>query len=178
MNFNLINKKRIDKEYFNICLSRNQDEEVVKYFYKIATIIANYYQIRDYELRQDMIQDAVYVAYKRKNGFRFDLNYSAYSYFYKLILNHFKDIMRKRNRRTNIANIVSYDKTEDNISKYKVFNKNISFDFYNNISNGQQTYFIKDIKDIIYYNRPKKKKVKKTIDYSYKYIQHSFINFA
>ncbi len=84
MNFNNIAKGKINKIDFDNCLRDKNYTEVSKYFYKIAMIIANIYRINDQHYREDLIQDSVYTAYKRKSGFDFNKNSSAYSYFYKL----------------------------------------------------------------------------------------------
>ena len=122
MNFNYIDKRKIDKDVFNELFSdveKNYQEIVIR-FYKIATIIANRFGIREYERRQDLIQDSVFISIKRINNFSVEKS-SAYSYFFKVILNNFKDIMRKKYRRKNIATMVSYETTQDNVVKVNYF---------------------------------------------------------
>lgn len=123
MNFNHINKDYITKSEINTCLkvARPNWEEASVYFYKIASIIANKLKF-EASIREDFIQDAVCTAFIRRNSFDITRNNCAYSYFYKVILNHYKDMFRKKVRRRNIVKMVSYEvAVEDNIS----FTKNV-----------------------------------------------------
>lgn len=126
MNFNNIDKKPIDKGEFDSFfgdISKNSNE-ICLYLYKIANIIANNYRLSNLDTRENMIQDSVYVAYRRINSFDVSRGKSAFGYFFKMISNHFKDILRKDYRRKNIATFVSYDLSEDNSIKYVCFSDN------------------------------------------------------
>lgn len=116
MNFNKINKDFIEKEEINKCIKKDKNwEKASVYFYKIACIVANKFKFQ-YSSREEFIQDAVCTAYIRRKSFDRRRNKCAYSYFYKVILNHYKDILRKILRRNTIAPMVSYEKAvEDNI---------------------------------------------------------------
>lgn len=163
MNFNLITKEKIDKGDFDQSFRDENYEKVSVYFYKIASIVANKCQIRDHHKRQDIIQDSVFVAFKRKRGFDFSKKSSAYSYFYKLILNHFKDVLRKEKRRYNIATMVSYEKTEDNVYPSITFDEAL----ISRISAGskEQTTFI-DYKNHVNFDYilNRRKRQKKAVD--------------
>lgn len=122
MNFNNINKNFIEKEEINSCLKKeNPDwEKASVYFYKIASIIATKFKLHS-SLREDCIQEAVSIAYIRRGSFKRERNNCAYSYFYKIIMNHYKDILRKKVRRENIASMVSYEVAfNDNVSSSDV----------------------------------------------------------
>jgi len=120
MNFNYIDKKPIDKTEFDSYFKNiNENSNIICFhLYKIASIIANNHRTPNLDNRENMIQDSVYTAYRRINSFDVNRGKSAFGYFYKLISNHFKDILRKSYRRQNIATFVSYDLSEDNSIKY------------------------------------------------------------
>jgi len=116
MNFNKLEKLKIDKTEFN-SLFNNTDENIDKIcmnLYKLASIVAYKKGILDPDRRQDVVQDAVFTAYKRRDKYNKSQN-SAYSFFYKVLENHFKDIFRKYSRRESICKMSSFDLTEDNV---------------------------------------------------------------
>jgi hypothetical protein len=125
LNFTKISKSYIEKDEINACIEGDELNwnKLSIYIYKIASIVSNNFGFNS-SCRDDYIQDAVCVSYYRRGSFDVKKNNCVYSYFYKVIKNHYKDILRKKYRRTGIATMVSYEKaTEDNID----FSSTISY---------------------------------------------------
>jgi DNA-directed RNA polymerase specialized sigma24 family protein len=112
VNFDCISKGQISKKEMDECFKKKKPdyEKYGFYFYKIASIIASRFRLYG-DAKDDYIQDAVCVAFLRKDSF--NKSKCAYSYFYKIIFNHFLDMMRKQRRRNGIASMYSYDNPDN-----------------------------------------------------------------
>ena len=106
------NIKEINNLFINF-FKNNSDyhkEKIGYYLYKIANIVALQRKIFLAPVREEIIQDAVYICFKRLRCFKLsNETKNPYGYFYKLIDNHIKDICRKKIRRKNIINFISLD---------------------------------------------------------------------
>lgn len=173
MNFNLLDKTKIDKKDFDLQFHKKDYNNICKYFYKIAHIVANNYMFKDQDKKENMIQDSVYIAYKRINGFDVKRGKPAFSYFYKVIDNNFKDILRKERRRENIARIVSYEVVTENSLQTA---NGISFNSSCTLSDNSQNFFVDYSNIVSFDNKKKDKVVKQEFSVDTEQTQFSFFN--
>lgn len=111
-----IDKKRMEQAYINREKDPKAQRELIDYFFQLAHYHARRLKV-DYKVREDYIQDAVSVAYKKADRYDPSRGSSAFSYFYKAVyMTILYDLRRDNNKKKRGPAFSSFDLIEPTIN--------------------------------------------------------------
>jgi DNA-directed RNA polymerase specialized sigma24 family protein len=114
-----IDKKRMEQVFKDREKDPKAQRELIDYFFQLAHYHASRLKV-DYKVREDYIQDAVSVAYKKSHLYDSSRGSTAFSYFYKAVyMTILYDLRRDNNKKKKGPAFSSFDLIEPTINDEK-----------------------------------------------------------
>jgi len=118
-----IDKKEMEKLY-NDRKDPEKMQQLLSNFYEMGSQITHHFDIA-YSKRDDYIQSAVILSWKKLDKYDPTKNKYAFSYFYQVIRRDVMDNMRKEKKRNDIAKMISSDDSRNDwVKNIKFFDHN------------------------------------------------------